>query len=106
MSLPRSSKERVLRSRHVPQRTCFACHNTKAKRELIRLVRTPSGAVEIDLRGEKTGRGAYLCPKRDCWELGLKKNRLEYVLRAGFTLQNRQALLEYGQSLPQGEGGG
>ena len=45
----------------------------------MRIVRTPNGAVEIDLTGKKPGRGAYLCRQRvECWEAApLKKDRLD-----------------------------
>jgi hypothetical protein len=33
--------------------------------------------------------------------MGLKGNRLEYALRTGLILENRQALVEYGKSLPK-----
>ena len=68
--------------------------------ELIRLVCNASIA-EIDHKGKKTGRGVYLCATRECWEIGLKSNRLEYALRTKLTLENRQSLLEYGRSLPE-----
>jgi predicted RNA-binding protein YlxR (DUF448 family) len=57
--------------------------------------------VEIDLKGKGVGRGVYLCPIRECWETGLKSNRLEYALRAKLTSENRQALVEYSQNLPR-----
>src|SRR5690242_9677909 len=70
-----------LRVRHVPQRTCVACRTTSAKREFIRLVRTPEGHVEVDLTGKKAGRGAYLCSLATCWELALKRDRLSTALK-------------------------
>jgi predicted RNA-binding protein YlxR (DUF448 family) len=73
-----------------------------AKRELIRLVGN-ANAVKIDPKGKEAGRGAYLCPIRECWEAGLKGNRLEHALRVNLTLENRQVLVEYGKSLPKRE---
>lgn len=32
------------RQKHVPLRTCIACRETRPKRELLRIVRTPEGA--------------------------------------------------------------
>jgi predicted RNA-binding protein YlxR (DUF448 family) len=93
------------RSRHIPQRTCVACRRTTAKRELVRIVRTPEGTVEVDPTGKTSGRGAYLCKGRQCWQLALKKDRLDYALKAKLTPQEKQALLEYAGSLPAaGEG--
>ena len=86
----------------MPQRTCVACRQKRDKKDLIRLVRTDNGAVELDSSGKKAGRGAYLCAKRDCWAEGLKKNRLEHALRIKITAENRQALISYGNSLNGG----
>lgn len=90
----------VLVQRHVPERTCIACRTTKDKRELLRLVRTEN-AVEIDLSAKKSGRGAYLCPVYECWELGLKGNKLEHTLRTKISSPNRQSLMAFGQTLPK-----
>lgn len=62
---------------------------------MIRLVRTGDGVVEVDVSGKKAGRGAYLCPRKACWEMALKKNRLEYNLRTKLSDDNRQILSEY-----------
>ena len=69
------------RPRHVPQRTCVACHQTDAKRQLVRLVRTPGGRVVIDPTGKVAGRGAYLCSSSTCWHTALKKNLLQRALK-------------------------
>ena len=93
-----NSKKQIPRQRHMPERSCIACREKRAKRELIRLVFS-AGIVEIDLKGKDAGRGVYLCPIRECWETGLKSNRLDYALRAKLTSENRQALVEYGKGL-------
>ena len=85
--------------KHIPQRTCVACCKVKAKRELIRLVRISNGNVEVDTSGKKAGRGAYLCPTLECWEIGLKTGRLEYTLRITLTQENREQLTGYGKDL-------
>ena len=81
----------------------MACREVKAKRELIRLVRVSDGRVEVDVSGKKVGRGAYLCRARECWQIGLKGNRLEHALRTTLNQDNRKQLIEYGDGL--GEGG-
>ena len=88
-----------LKSKYPPQRTCIACRQVKEKKTLIRLVRTENGAAEIDIFGKKPGRGAYLCSDKVCWELALKKNRLEYALKTKLNEVNRQALIEYSHKL-------
>jgi uncharacterized protein len=83
------------KSKHLPQRTCIACRQIKEKKAMIRLVRAENGVAEVDISGKKPGRGAYLCPNKVCWELVLKKNRLEYALRTKLSDDNRQILIEY-----------
>ena len=86
-------------SQHIPQRTCVACRKVKAKRELVRVVRTPNKNVEVDTTGKKAGRGAYLCRAPECWEVGVKGDRLEYALRTSLSQDNRQQLIRYGKDL-------
>lgn len=38
----------------IPQRQCMGCRERKAKRELIRVVRSPEGEVSLDFGGKKT----------------------------------------------------
>ena len=90
-----------MKSKHIPQRTCIACRQIREKRSLIRLVYTNDGKVEVDTSAKKPGRGAYLCPKKDCWETALKRNRLEHALRAKLSNNDRQILIEYSSGLTQ-----
>ncbi|HCU73426.1 MAG: DNA-binding protein [Chloroflexi bacterium] len=41
-------------------RTCVVTRAKRTKRELIRIVRTPSGDVQCDPSGRLDGRGAYI----------------------------------------------
>ena len=80
----------------------MACRKIKAKRELVRLVRTPEGDIEIDITGKKAGRGAYLCPAVECWETALKGNQLEHTLRSSLTQEEREQLIKRGKDLLKG----
>jgi predicted RNA-binding protein YlxR (DUF448 family) len=91
----------IVKSKHLPQRTCIACRQIKEKKALIRLVSTEKGIVEIDVFGKKPGRGAYLCPQKTCWEAALGKNRLDYALRTRLGDDNRQTLREYSRGLEE-----
>lgn len=62
-----------------PTRTCTACNNQKEKQELLRIVRTTEGSVEVDLTGKKNGRGAYICKSEDCLNKIIKSKKLERV---------------------------
>ena len=71
------------RGRHVPMRTCLACGKKTIKSELVRIVATPQGTVQMDSMGKAPGRGAYVCSDGKCAKLSLKRGRLEYALRRG-----------------------
>jgi predicted RNA-binding protein YlxR (DUF448 family) len=73
-----AAKERP--PRRLPQRTCVACRTTRAKRELVRVVRSPGGELSVDLRGKAPGRGAYLDPDAACLERGLAEGALAKAL--------------------------
>ena len=60
-----------------PARQCIGCMTSRPKKELVRVVRAPSGEISIDLVGKKPGRGAYLCPDPDCLTKAKKKKALE-----------------------------
>lgn len=54
-----------VRLRHVPQRTCVGCRQTRPKATLLRLAATPDG-VRFDPEQRLPGRGAYVCPDPRC----------------------------------------
>lgn len=95
-----SKAKKNIRLKHVPQRTCIGCRETKPKRELIRIVHTQSGTVEIDPTGKRSGRGTYLCNAKSCWQTGLKKERLDRALRTNIAAEDRRKLAHYGEMLP------
>ena len=47
---------------------CVSCGEMRPKKELLRMVKTPEGAIELDLTGKKNGRGAYICKSQACFE--------------------------------------
>ena len=63
--------------RKIPLRKCLGCGEMKPKKELIRVVRSPEGAISLDQVGRSPGRGAYLCPHIDCLKAARKARRLE-----------------------------
>ena len=66
----------------IPMRQCLGCREMKPKKELIRVVRSPEGEVSIDFKGKASGRGAYICPDRDCLKKAVKSKALERALEA------------------------
>ena len=66
----------------IPMRQCLGCREMKAKKELIRVVRSPEGEISLDFRGKANGRGAYLCPDPACLKKAIKARALERAFSA------------------------
>ena len=64
----------------IPLRQCLGCREMKPKRELVRVVRAPDGAVSLDFKGKSPGRGAYVCPNEECLKKAVKSRALERAL--------------------------
>lgn len=62
-------------------RTCVGCREESPKRALVRIVRSPEGAVVLDERGKLPGRGAYLCVRRECLEKARKSGAIARALK-------------------------
>ena len=65
-----------MKIKKIPMRTCVITKEKLDKRDLLRIVRTPSGEIIVDLSGKANGRGAYL--KKD--EEVIKKAQNNKVL--------------------------
>lgn len=59
----------------------MACRTARAKRELLRVVRTPEREIVIDPTGRLAGRGAYVCDQA-CFETAVRKGALGRALGA------------------------
>ena len=64
----------------IPMRQCLGCREMKAKKELIRVVRSPEGDISLDFKGKASGRGAYICPEAQCLKKAIKAKALERAL--------------------------
>ena len=66
-----------MQQKRVPLRKCTGCGEMKPKKELVRIVKDPEGAISLDRTGKKAGRGAYICPDEACLLAARKARRLE-----------------------------
>ena len=66
----------------IPMRQCLGCREMKPKRELIRIVRSREGAVSLDFGGKAQGRGAYICPSRECLKKAIKSKAIDRAFGA------------------------
>jgi uncharacterized protein len=85
----------------------------QAKRQMVRVVRDISGKVAVDPTGKRSGRGAYLCEKSECWERAIQRSSLNRALKTEVSADDREALMDHGrrystdsttQSAPEAEG--
>ena len=58
----------------------MACRTSRPKRELVRIVRTPDGRIEVDETGRRAGRGAYVCRTAACLTIANTKGALSRAL--------------------------
>ena len=71
--------------KRIPQRKCVGCGISKNKGDLIRVVRSPGNEngiseISIDLKGKKSGRGAYICKDEDCLKKAVKTKKFDRSL--------------------------
>ena len=69
----------------IPQRQCVGCRETKDKKELLRVVKSPEGEISLDFTGKKPGRGAYLCRTAECLQRARRSRALERALETAIT---------------------
>ncbi len=69
-----------MKIRKIPMRTCVVTKEKLPKKELVRVVRTPEGAVIIDETGKANGRGAYLKKEKEVFLKAQKSKILNKML--------------------------
>lgn len=68
------------RGERTPQRSCVACRQVRSKGDLLRIVRTPGGEVDVDPTGKAAGRGAYVCRDERCAQRAVEQKKLARAL--------------------------
>ncbi|MBR5858781.1 MAG: YlxR family protein [Clostridia bacterium] len=75
-------------------RKCVGCNEMKDKKELIRIVRSSEGVMNVDVTGKMSGRGAYICKCLACFDSAVKAKRLERAFKTRIPDDIYQALRE------------
>ncbi len=65
------------RNKKSPMRKCVGCQEMKNKKEMIRIIRTAENEFMLDATGKRNGRGAYICPRKECFDRAVKSRGLE-----------------------------
>ncbi len=63
-----------------PIRTCVVTREKYPKKELVRVVRTPEGSVEVDTTGRANGKGAYLKLSKEVIEKAMKSKAIDRAI--------------------------
>ena len=78
----------------IPMRTCVVTREQFPKAELIRVIRTPEGAVCVDTKGKANGRGAYLKKDKEVILKAQKTKVLDKILEVSVPEEIYNSLLE------------
>ncbi len=71
----------------------FVCRTSREKRDLLRIVRAPDGAVHFDPTGRANGRGAYVCRDEACIHGATAKGTLARALESSLPTDLNETLL-------------
>lgn len=84
----------MMKQKKIPMRRCVATQAQLPKKELLRVVRTPEGNIDIDLVGKAKGRGAYLSRTKEAIQIAKQKKVLDRHLETQVPEEIYQKLLE------------
>lgn len=70
-----------MKAKKAPLRMCVGCREMKDKRELVRVVKSPEGAISLDHTGKAAGRGAYICKSVQCLDKAVKNKGLNRAFK-------------------------
>ncbi len=79
----------------IPMRKCVVSNERYPKGELLRIIRTPEGNIEIDPTGKKNGHGAYLKKDINIIQEAKKNNSLARALEVEISEEFWEELEEY-----------
>lgn len=93
-----------MKEKKVPMRMCVGCREMKPKKELLRVVRSPEGALSVDATGRKPGRGAYVCRSAECLKKAIRQKQLERAFECALQDEVKEALMRELQALEENSG--
>jgi|GEM_PF-1093140 len=94
--MSKAVKQKGVRQKHVPMRTCIGTRTQHPKRDMVRLVKTEDGHIVVDPTGKRSGsRGAYLLKSLAAAEAAIRHKRLQHEFEQALLIEDEQALLAY-----------
>ena len=76
----------------IRKRKCVGGRERKGRKSLLRVVKSPEGAVSLDFVGKKPGRGAYVCYSVECLKKARKSRALERALEVSIPAEVYDAM--------------
>ncbi|MBE6101242.1 MAG: YlxR family protein [Selenomonas ruminantium] len=92
-----------MKTKKLPERFCLGCQQSLPKKSLVRIVRSPEGEYAVDATGKLPGRGAYICPKAECFEKAQKSRGLERSFKGKVPQEVYEQLAEQVASLEKSQ---
>ena len=83
-----------MKQKSQPMRVCVGCGELLPKKELTRVVLSPTGEISIDPTGKAPGRGAYMEMTVECLDMAYKAKRLERSLKHKVSQEIYESLKE------------
>ncbi len=73
-------------AKKTPIRKCVGCGERRPKKDLIRVVYNKNDKeIIIDKKGKAPGRGAYLCPDKECFKKARKTDKFSRALKVSIS---------------------
>ena len=69
-----------MKTKKIPMRMCSVTRERFPKNELLRIVKTPEGTIEVDLTGKINGHGAYIKKDLEVLDKAKKSKALNRAL--------------------------
>jgi predicted RNA-binding protein YlxR (DUF448 family) len=79
-------------ARRGPRRTCIGCRRVAGRDELVRVAHRPDGSLAVG--PAEPGRGAWLCPRVNCFETAVRRRAFGRALRREIAPVELSALRE------------
>ena len=92
-----------MKTKKLPERFCLGCQQSLPKKSLVRIVRSPEGEYAVDATGKLPGRGAYICPKAECFEKAQNSRGLERSFKGKVPQEVYEQLAEQVASLEKSQ---
>lgn len=73
-------KQQMKKEQKKPMRKCIACNTSYPQDELIRFT-LQDGQIIRDKEIKNNGRGVYLCSKKECFDIAVKKKSFNRAFR-------------------------